>query len=335
MEFFLSEPEKKSFPEVIKRIILLPARDMTLTIPVSLTLGMLGGYFFDTTSLKTLVLPVTFMMIYPNMIGFELGELARLSDKKVILAATFINFAVLPLVAYVLGHGFLSGNPHLFVGLAITSLLPTTNMTIHYAIFSKGNVNAAIKLTIFSLVAGSFLAPWYLYLMVGKYVPVDIWVTFKTVATIIFIPLILGVLTFKRFKRHFTAEEFSGRIKPLLSGMGMWGVVFMIFISVSMKAKTIISNPHALLAALFVLFLFYLINYSISICGSRLIGLNRADSYTLVFSTALRNLGISLGIATVAFGPQAALMISIAFLVQPLLAVWFIKLSGRYGVIAG
>lgn len=320
---------------MIKRIILLPAKDMTLTIPVSLTLGLLGGYFFDTTFLKTLVLPVTFMMIYPNMIGFELGELTRLSDTKVILAATFINFAVLPLAAYVLGHGFLSEDPQLFVGLAITSLLPTTNMTIQYTISSKGNAIAAIKLTIFSLIAGSFLAPWYLYLMVGKYVPVDIWFTFKTVTTIIFVPLIFGVLTFKWIKRHFTAEEFSGRIKPLLAGMGMWGVVFMIFISVSMKSNTIISNPRALLAPLFVLCLFYLINYSISICGSRLIGLNTADSYTLVFSTALRNLGIALGIATVTFGPQATLMISIAFLVQPLLAVCFIKVSRKYALIAG
>ena len=62
---------------------------------------------------------------------------------------------------------------------------------------------------------------------------------------------------------------------------------------------------------------------------------NPQDGLTLVFSTALRNLSIAIGLAATAFGPNAALMVSLAFLIQGQAAAWFIKLNERYGLLKG
>ncbi len=314
---------------MLKELLVFPARNFFSVIPAMLVIGLAAGYFFDTSALKILILPVNFIMIYPSMIGFRLTELAHLSGKRILLTSLTINFLLLPAVAYFLGSVLLRSSPEMFAGLAIASLLPTSNMTVNYTMFSKGNVIAAIRLTVLSLVAGSLLAPWYLYLMVGKYVPVDIWMTFKTIAMIVFFPLVLGVMSFHSLMKRFTMDEFNAGIKPLLTGLSMWGVVFMIFISVSMQSKDIFNSHAIFFIALFAQFVFYGVNYALAILGSKVSRLSRADSFALLYSTVLRNLGISLGLATVTFGSQAALMVSLALLVQPLLVIWFMRLGAK------
>src|SRR5699024_12706622 len=53
-----------------------------------------------------------------------------------------------------------------FAGLALSALLPTSGMTISWTVLQKGNVGAAVKLTVFGLILGSLLTPWYLLAMV-------------------------------------------------------------------------------------------------------------------------------------------------------------------------
>ncbi len=306
------------------------SRNLVYIIPSTIILGLVVGYFIDTSALKELILPVVVLMIYPTMIGFDMRELANLSEKRLIVVSLFINFVLVPIFAYLLGFIFLIKNPELFAGLAIASLLPTSNMTIAFTMFAKGNVKASIKLTVFSLILGSILAPWYLYFMVGRYVPVDIWLIFKTIGIVVFLPLSMGILTFRYLRKRYTMEEFNIGIKPLLPGISAWGVIFIIFTSISMKSKLILDNHHLLAVAVFIQAVFYLINYVLAVTGFKLSKLNKADGYALIYSTVLRNLAISIGLASTIFGTQAALMVSLAFLFQPQAAVWFKKLDERY-----
>ena len=130
---------------------------------------------------------------------------------------------LVPGVAYSLGVLFLSKSPSLFVGLDIASLLPTSNMTVAFTMLAKGNVRAAIKLTVTSIIIGSLLAPWYLYFMIGQYVPVDNALTFKVLGMIILLPLVMGILTFKYLRTKYTINEFNEEVKPLLAGICAWG----------------------------------------------------------------------------------------------------------------
>jgi len=311
-------------------ILLFPSQNLVYVIPSIILFGLLWGYFFDTSALKPLILPTVVLMVYPAMIGFSLDELVRLREKKLVLLSFFVNFLLVPLVAYSLGLLFLFGSPRLFAGLVITSLLPTSNMTVAYTVLAKGNVKAAIKITVTSLILGSLLAPLYLYVFLGKYVPVDSVATLKLIGIVVFLPLAMGVLTFKCLLTKYTMDEFNERIKPFLPGICAWGAILIIFISVSMKSRSVFDNPDILAVALFVQAVFYFMNYVFAVAGSRLSKLSREDGYTFVYSTVLRNLAISMGLASALFDNQAAFMVSLAFLFQPIAAVWFEKLNERY-----
>lgn len=106
-----------------------------------------------------------------------------------------------------------------------------------------------------------------------------------------------------------------------------------VFNSVSMKSRSIFDNPDTLAAALFVQAAFYFMNYVFAVLGCRLSRLNRDDGYAFVYSTVLRNLAIPLGLASALFDYQAAFMVSLAFLFQPIAAVWFAKLNEKYNFV--
>jgi ACR3 family arsenite efflux pump ArsB len=104
-----------------------------------LVTGFIAGLYLDTSILEGFILPVTvFIMIYPTMIGFKINEIINTSHTRLLWVASVINFILIPLLAYVLGVVFLMREPQLFAGLAIASLLPTSNMTIAFTHFGRG-----------------------------------------------------------------------------------------------------------------------------------------------------------------------------------------------------
>lgn len=46
-------------------------KKLVWTIPVSMGFGLIFGYLFDTSSLKQLIIPITFIMVYPMMVTFR------------------------------------------------------------------------------------------------------------------------------------------------------------------------------------------------------------------------------------------------------------------------
>ncbi|GAW90975.1 arsenic resistance protein [Calderihabitans maritimus] len=314
---------------MLKKIFMFPVKHLVLVIPAVLTIGFLTGSYFDTSFLKNFILPATFMMIYPTMIGFRLKEAVDLSHNRVVLTSLAVNFLLVPLLAYLLGNTFLLNHPQLFAGLALASLLPTSGMTISWTMLNRGNVPAAVKITVLGLLLGSLLAPWYLLFMVGKYVPVDIWKTFQIIAALIFLPLVLGNITYRFLMKRYPPAVFKKDIKPLLPGISVCFMLFIVFSSMSMKAKKIFSQPDLLLQSVVVIVLFYLGVFIISTIWGRIF-LDRENSITLVYSTAMRNLSSCLGLALATFGAEAALLITLAFIVQVQAAAWYGKLEQRF-----
>jgi predicted Na+-dependent transporter len=229
---------------------------------------------------------------------------------------------------------FLLRDPQLFAGLAIASLLPTSNMTIAFTHFGRGNIPAAVKLTVISLIAGSLLAPWYMLVMIGGYINIDVLSMLKIVSIVIFLPLFMGITTYYLIMKKYTREEFQVSVKPYLTAVTAWGMVYVIFTGMSTNARTIVSKPGLLLVSLLVWVIFYAFNYLVSIkVGRRYF--NRQDAVTLVFGTVLRNLAISIGLAAAVFGVTAAFMVSLAFLFQGQSAAWFVRLNEKYSILPG
>lgn len=299
----------------MRAIYYYPTKKLMAIIPLVLVIAVVVGMLFDTSWMASTILIATMMMIYPMMIGFQWKALFNLTEKKVISYAMLINFVFIPIVALILGYIFLKNEPILFAGLALAALLPTSGMTISWTAISKGNVSAAVKLTVFGLIAGAILAPLYLWGMVGQFVDIQLIAIMRTILAVVFIPLILGILTTRMFKKRWKLEEINKKIKPVFQPLSLWAMLYIIFASISMRAEMIIENWMMIGVSVIVLLLFYTIVFSfVTWIASR--SFSREDGLSLVYGTTLRNLSIAMGIGASSFGLEAALFVTIAFMIQ-------------------
>lgn len=307
-------------------------KNLTWSIPAAMLLGLAFGYGVQADFLKSLILPLTFLMVYPMMVTMNIKELFKAGGTKLQITALLMNFILIPALGFAIGWLFFRDQPLARLGLLLTSLLPTSGMTISWTGFAKGNVPAAVKMTVVGLIVGSLLTPLYLSGLLGTVVEVPLLQVFTQIAVIVFLPLVLGYLTQKWLVQRYGAERYNKEIKLKFPPVSTLGVLGIVFVSMALKAHAIIDHPGILLAYLLPLIVMYAINFAVStLVGKALFA--RGDAIALVYGTVMRNLSIALAIALGVFGAkgtEAALLIALAYIVQVQAAAWYVKFSDQF-----
>lgn len=306
-------------------------KNLVWSIPAFMIFGILFGYFFDVSSLKSLILPLTFLMVYPMMVNLQLKKVFSKGDTKLQVVTQLINFAIIPFVAFGIGKLFFQDKPLIALGLLLASLLPTSGMTISWTGFAKGNLNSAIKMTVIGLIAGSLATPLYASYLMGAVITIPLLEVFKQIALIVFLPMIAGYTTQRFILWKYGEAKYHKDIKdkfPMISTLGVLGIVF---VAMALKSKTIVSQPSMLIYLLVPLVLLYGINFILSTLVAKYF-FNRGDAIALVYGTVMRNLSIALAIAMTVFGKEGsdiALIIAIAYIIQVQAGAWYIKFTDK------
>jgi predicted Na+-dependent transporter len=215
------------------------------------------------------------------------------------------------------------------LGLLLASLLPTSGMTISWTGFAKGNMGAAINMTVLGLTLGSLATPIYVNWLMGATVAVNFLKVVQQIVIIVFLPMALGYITRQWLLKKYTMPEFKARIAPRFPAISTIGVLGIVFVAMSLKAKTILADPGQLLMIFIPLLILYLFNFTLSTFAGRAF-FKRGDGIALVYGTVMRNLSIALAIAINAFGAKgadAALVIALAYIIQVQSAAWYVKLT--------
>lgn len=307
------------------------SQNLSLSIPIFLLLGLVTGLVMPTQHFNILIAPLTLLMVYPMMVGVKPKQLLVAGDNAVQFWALAINFVCIPFVAFALGRVFFAEQPELALGLLLTALLPTSGMTISWTGFAKGNLAAAIKLTLVGLFLGSILTPFYVQFLLGSKIPVQLLLVFQQIILFIAIPLIAGQITRTVLVRKYGVEGFQKKYAPKFPPFSSLGVLGIVFVAMALKGPALLESP-ALLVRLFIpLLLLYGVNYVVStfIAKKRL---NRGDGIALVYGTVMRNLSIALALSMTAFGEagaHAALLIALAYIIQVQSAAWYVKYSEK------
>jgi ACR3 family arsenite efflux pump ArsB len=315
---------------MLKALIFI-RKNLIWFIPIAMLLGLAVGYFFNVAFLKSLILPLTILMIYPMMVTLKVKSIFSGCNYRLEAVTQSINFIVIPLVAFLLGKLFFREQPLTALGLFLIALLPTSGMTISWTGFAKGNVPVAIKMTIIGLVLGAFATPIYIQAFMGEVVTVSFGKIFQQILTVIFIPMILGTLTQSYLIKRYGGERFNSQIKPVFPSIATLGVLGIIFVAMALKAKSIIQNPQAILGMILPLILFYAINFLIASLAGRTL-FSRGDGIALVYGSVMRNLSVALAIAVVAFGQdglEIALIIAVAYIIQVQAAASYLRLADK------
>jgi ACR3 family arsenite efflux pump ArsB len=287
-------------------------------------LGLAFGAVFDPAFLKPMILPLTFVMVYPMMVNLQIKKVLSGHDYRLQGVVLFINFAIVPLVAFGLGKLFFSDNVFAALGLLIAATLPTSGMTISWTGFAKGNLDAAIKMAVIGLILGSLLSPLYAEFLMGTVVAIPVDKIFQQVAIIVFLPLILGyatqLLIIRKYGQARYVQDFKPRF-PLFSTLGLLGMVFS---AMALKANTILANPAQLLLLFIPLILFYAFTFVLGTFTGRAF-FGRDDATALIYGVAPKNLSIALAISMNAFGQEGAdiaLIIALAYVIQLQTSAW-------------
>jgi ACR3 family arsenite transporter len=294
--------------------------------------GILIGYLANPAPLKAWIVPLTFLMVYPMMINLQIQKVLSGKDYKLQLVTQFINFAIVPFFAYGMGRLFFADRPLVALGLLLASLLPTSGMTISWTGFAKGNLSAAVKMTVIGLILGSIATPFYAKWLMGTVIDIPLANTFRQIAIVVFLPMLLGVVTRLVLIQIVGVDKYNKNLKQKFPAFSTLGVIGVVFVAMALKAKDIVANPFVLLSFLIPLAILYLGNFMLStVIGKSLF--NRGDAIALVYGTVMRNLSIALAIAITVFGEEQgseiALIIAMAYIIQVQAAAWYVKLTDK------
>ena len=316
------------------KILRLASQHLTLAIPAMMVSGFLFGLLTQPAFLKGLIIPFTFLMVYPMMVTLKIKKVFEGGDTKAQILTQTINFAIVPFVAWGMGKLFFADQPYMALGLLLAGLVPTSGMTISWTGFAKGNMAAAVKMTVIGLVVGSLATPLYVKGLMGAELSVNMTAVLKQILFIVFLPMAAGFATQQTLIKKYGQKTFQQSIGPKFPPFSTLGVLGIVFIAMALKAQSIAAAPSMLLSILLPLVLIYTFNYALSTVVGKLF-LPRGDAIALVYGSVMRNLSIALAIAINAFGAagsDAALVVAAAYIIQVQSAAWYVKFTDRvYG----
>jgi ACR3 family arsenite efflux pump ArsB len=307
-------------------------KQLIWAVPAAMVFGLIWGIWLPTEWLKATVTPLTFLMVYPMLVDLRLSLLFSGRENRVQLTAQAINFLVIPFVALAIGRLFFPDKPFLMLGLLLAALLPTSGMTISWTGFAKGNLEAAVQMTVVGLVLGSIATPFYAKWLVGAVVEVPLGQVFRQIILIVALPLLLGQITRGVLIAQRGKEHYQKVLKPLFPPFSTLGVLGIVFVAMALQARFIASQPVVLVQMLVPLLILYGLNFLLSTLVAQRF-FSRGDAIALVYGTVMRNLSIALALAMTAFGreqgAQIALIIALAYIVQVQAAAWYVRFSDR------
>ena len=313
----------------MRRMLSTIQTNLIWAIPVMMLTGFLTGMTMDVSPLKSLIIPFTFLMVYPMMVNLQVKKVFEGGDTKVQIVTQILNFGVIPFIAFAIGRIAFPDYPYIALGLLLASLLPTSGMTISWTGMARGNMAAAVKMTVFGLLIGSVLTPLYIKWLMGTVIDIPMTKIFRQILIVILLPLVLGNMTQRFLILRYGQAHYQKDLKHLFPPLSTLGVLGIVYVALALKAHSIASNPGLLIKLIIPLIALYVANFCLSTAVGRFF-FHRNDAIALVYGTVMRNLSIALAIAMTAFGKEGteiALIIALAYIIQVQSAAWYVKFT--------
>ncbi len=287
----------------------------------SLLTGLIVGQFIggDTReTLRLLVIPALFVMVYPMMVNIDLSRVVSASEHaRSVGLSVLVNFVISPVFAVGLVHLFFNGDAGYAFGLYMIALIPTSGMTAAWTGLAGGDLEAALVALALNLLVAVLVLPLYLSVLVGGAELFDPVALYRQLAIVVIVPMVAGNITRRYLHRRYQPAGFRD-LKPIFGGVSSVGVMLIVFIATAMQSTAILSQPLVSAGMIVPLVIFYALIMSTSALIGRYL-LTTAQSIALIYATSMRNLSIALAIVVAAdsIPTEAVLPIALGYLIQP------------------
>jgi arsenite transporter len=307
---------------------------LAVWVVICIAVGLLlGKYFPDFSKGLGIGIPIgLFLMIYPAMTKIELGELkAALKSKRQVGIIVFFNYAVNPFLLYFLGllffkmilpyFGLIDSTTanYLWTGLILLGVAPCIAMVLVWTDLANGNGPLGIVLMAWNSIIQVITTPFYIALLVGTYVAIDIMLIGQSVILYLGLPLLFGVITRRLVIKHKSESWLNEKLIPYFNSMQLLALLFTMVVMFSLKGGIILDNPNLIWQMAIPIVLFFFILYNLVYHTCRRLGFNYSDSSTMGFHCTGRNFELAIAIALTAFASMP--MVAVSTVVGPLIEI--------------
>ena len=297
---------------------------LTVWVFAAMALGIGIGYFLPKVTrfivdlqIGTTSIPIALgliLMMYPPFAKAKYEEMGRVFKNKKLLALSLIqNWAVGPLVMFVLAVLLLRDHPGYMIGIILVGLARCIAMVIVWNELAQGDRELAVGLVAFNAVFQVLFYAVYIFLFItlllsslglakGLHINVSIAEAAKTVFIYLGVPFILGLLTRYLLLRYKGREWYEREFVPRISPITLFALLFTIVVMFSMKGKYIVQSPLDVVRVAIPLILYFSLMWFLSYFLAYKIGAGQSEAVAVAFSAASNDFELAIAVAVAIFG---------------------------------
>ncbi len=316
----MSASESTSAPE--QAGLSLVSKLLPLWIALAMAIGLLLGRYLPSVgkALEPGIPFGLFLMIYPAMTKLELGEIKNaVKDWKAAAIVIFFNYAFNPFLLYLFGWVFLRNHPDLWTGLVLLGVAPCIAMVLVWTDLARGNGPLGIVLMAWNSLIQMVTTPFFIWLILGARVQIDIWLVAQSVVLYLGLPLLTGAISRHWMLKRKGLAWFQKKALPVLDDLQLTALLATLIVMFALKGEVILQHPELIWMMVPPLVLFFFALFFGVLMVSRKVGFCYADSATTSFHCTGRNFELAIAIALTAFASRP--LVGVSTVIGPLIEV--------------
>ncbi|MDU5913318.1 MAG: bile acid:sodium symporter family protein [Anaerococcus vaginalis] len=247
------------------------------------------AYFSWMTNYTTIFLALAMFGMGTSIESYAFKKI--LKNPRDIFIGALAQFTIMPLLAWILAVGF-DVNRDIALGIILVGSCPggtASNVITHIA---GGNVSMSVSMTILSTLLAPIVTPFLVYLLAGRWVEVSILAMFKSVVTVVLIPVLMGI-----FAKKLSPEkmEKSKSIFPLISSLA---IILIISGIIGANSEKIAKSG---LIVLLIVMIHNALGLLLGLGVSKLFKMDYDKQTALSIEVGMQNSGLAIQLATANF----------------------------------
>jgi len=269
-----------------------------------------------------------FFVILAVMHPVEIKDIGRAFSKiKPTVLTLFVNFVFIPAFSWTMGWLILKHYPDFWVGAILYTLTPCIGWYLIFTDIAKGDVPWGIALLPWNITLQVVLMPLYLYILVGRIIPVDIMALARSVGLFLVAPFVLGYIVQKAIIKGKGRDYFFGSFKSSMGEVKLWALVIVILSMFISQRSLDLSDINKVGLLIIFLIAFFLVLFILAIIIGKVLNLGYEDTVTMAFSTTARNSEAIIGVAVSAFPGHP--LVYLAIIIGPIIELPMLLVISR------